>query len=810
MLKNYLLTTLRNFYREKIYALINIVGLALALSCSLILALYIRSELTYDQHFSGYKRITRVAGIYKVNDNITPVAATSWVLAGIMNSEYPQIGEFVRFQPLGRIMLRSGSKAYYWDDVLIADDNVFKVFSHKAVFGELESALADPSSIAISESFSKQYFGDRNPVGETVSTDTSQYRVSAVFKDLPDNTHFKYSALISRQRLRSFGQGDDNAKVEELFDTNVFTYLKLADGIDYAYVERLLNEFYEKFAADIGKKFNVSIRYVVQPMHKIHFDHRWRGDKPTGNLFYTYGLGAVAVFILLIACINYTNLATARAAQRAKEVGMRKVLGAGKRQLIAQFLGESFLYTLIALVLALVMAEIAEAFTDINSLLNKRDLLNLSVEPQLLVWLLLFSVVIALAAGFYPAFYLSAISPISAISSTKRSKRTGFSLRQSLIFIQFFVSIGVVACTILMSLQMHYVASKPLGFARENHLSTLIRSVDVIEKMPALRSELLRNPNVLGVAKTTFVPGSEISLRVSTVEKNDGDMENNTVSFITVEPGFIDVMGMKIVQGRNFSSRLLTDTEDSVIVNESMVRKMGWHNPLGKRIEWEGWKGRVIGVVKDFHYVSLHQPVQALVMQLYNEDFASVPSNMRTLQTRRLVINISGNDVRETMRYIEGVMTKFDTRHPFEFEFFDDSLNKMYISETNLMKLTAIFSGVCIFICCMGLFGLSALTTEQRTKEIGVRKVLGASTTQIILMLSRYQLILVVVAAVIASVVSYAVMSEWLSGFAYKAPIALWVFVASAAIVGLVAFLTIALQSSKTAQSNPINALRYE
>lgn len=811
MLKHYLLVLLRNLRREKAYALINVLGLSLALACCLVLTLYIRSELTYDRHNVDHERIFRVVNEFDTSGQSLRAAVTSRVLGPLFQRNYPQTGEFVRFQPVNRGVFRSGDTELYWDDVLIADENVFEVFTHQPIYGNLEGALEDPASIAVSETFARQHFGEGNPIGETVSTDTFEYQVTAVFADLPENSHLQYSALLSRKLLAAFGQTDDDLQARLLHSINVLTYIKAPEDMSAGHLRTLLNDFYAKEGAQHGKPINMSIDYQVQPLADVHFIGGWDFDRPTGNIFYIYGFAAVALFILLVACINYTNLAVARATKRAKEVGMRKVIGATRGQIVTQFMGESLAYSIAALLLAVVIVEMMEAFTGIPQLLGKSQLLDLAAEPGILLWLGLFALTVGLAAGAYPALYLSSISPMAALTSIRKGRGQRFSIAKALVFFQFFVSIAVVACTLMMALQMNYLASKPLGFERDARLSITVRGADLVRQIPVIRTELLRNPSVLGASESAFVPGGNIQVNALGVETRDGVMETTNLWNMGVGLEFVDVMGVQILAGRNFSEDMSSDATRSVLVNETLVRKMGWDEPIGKRIGSEAFDSRVIGVVRDIHFASLHQPVEPMMLVPFTPtDFADVPPQQRSTVSRSLIIRLAPGQIREGLAHVESVMARFDPSHPFEFRFFEDALNEMYQSESNLMKLTGIFAGICIFISCLGLFGLSAFTTEQRTKEIGVRKVMGATTLQIVLMLTRSQMLLVAAAAVLASAVSYWVIADWLTAFSYRTTIAWWVFVVATGAVGIVAFATVALQSSRTAQSNPVNALRYE
>jgi putative ABC transport system permease protein len=813
MLKHYALVLFRNLSRESGYAALNVAGLALALACCLVLGLYLRSELSYDRHFEDHERIYRIVSEFTINGRPLYSAATSPVLAPLFSRSYPQAGNVVRFQGTGRSVFRSELAALPWEEIAYADPNVFSVFSHTPIFGRLEGALDDPASMVVSESFARQHFGNANPVGETVTRDGFDHRVTAVFADLPDNTHYRYDVLLSGKRLAALGRGDDDLDPERLHSVNSLTYIKTPQGMTGGELRTLLNDFYQKTGAPTVKGENISLRYEIQPLASVHFTTGWLDERPAGNIFYVYGFAAVAVFILLVACINYTNLAVARATKRAREVGMRKVIGASRWQLLGQFVGESLFYTLAALVLAVIIVESLETFTKLPQLLGKSELLDFAAEPVILLWVLLFAVVVALAASAYPALYLAGISPLAALTSVRRGRSQRVPVAKVLLFLQFFVSIAVLACTLLMALQMNYLSSRPLGFDKDAGVSVRLRGLDLVQQIPVIRNELLSDSAVRGVSQSRFVPGGgDISIRSLKVESESGEMETSTLWDIQVDEYFVEVMGLEIASGRNFSAERQTDAARAAIVNETLVRKMGWLDPIGKQLRSDDenqW--RVIGVVRDFHFTSLHQAMEPMIIRTPQPtDYSEMTAARHSSVTRTLLVRLAPGQIRKGLDHLEAVIARFDPDNPFEYRFFTDSLQDMYESEANLMKLTGIFAGVCIFISCLGLFGLSAFTTEQRSKEIGVRKVLGASTGQIVFMLARGQMLLVAVAAVLASAVSWWVIDDWLTAFSYRTTIAWWVFVVATLVVGLVAFATVALQSSRTAQANPIKALRFE
>jgi putative ABC transport system permease protein len=717
--------------------------------------------------------------------------------------DYPEIEAYVRFQHIGRVLFQHEDDAFYWDDVYLADKNVFDVFTHKIIYGDPKTALSDPHSMAISESFARRYFGDANPIGKTISSDTVLNKITLVFDDLPENTHLKYDVLISYPRSTS--PGDEAQQNRMLFSVSDYTYLLMPKGYQAEFFQEIYRTFYARYMAPIAKE-GYSVRAWLEPLADIHLKSDIQHDRPKGNILHIYAFSAVALFILLVACINYINLATARSMKRGREVGMRKVLGATRPQLIAQFLGESIFFTLIALVIGVILVKAAFIFTPINKLLDKHQLMNLNDEPVLLLWMLGLSIAVGLISGIYPAFHLSSVQPISNLTGTTHSGKRGFRVRQTLVLIQFIISIGIIASTILMGIQMEYVTNKPLGFKKENQMIIGLRGADLIEKVPVIRNELLKDHNILAVSTTLHLPGAFVSVNSFPVENNEGVMESQSVSRMQVGEDFIKVMGIKLSKGRDFSKKLLSDEGGSVLVNETRVKRMGWVEPIGKRTAW----GRVIGVVKDFNFYSLHRQFEPLVMHTTQDDFSKMPPAARMGQFRNFIVNISGEEMSKTLKYIQDVFEEFDPKNPFEYAFLGDFFDSLYVSEHQLMKLTGIFSGICILISCLGLFGLAAFTTEQRTKEIGVRKVLGASTFQIIVMLSRNILIIVLGASIIASVIAWYAISEWLNGFAFHVGINPLVFVISAVIALAVAFGTVALQSFKAAQENPVKALRYE
>jgi putative ABC transport system permease protein len=807
MFGNFFKVTIRNLYREKIYAVINIAGLSLAIACCLILGIYLHGELTYDQHNTKYKQIYRVVGEYNINGNIERMALTSLILGEMLADEYAEVRDYVRLFDVGRrVLWRYEDTGFFWDNTAYASKNVFDYFDHDFIYGD-PNFDKNERFIAVSETFARKYFGDENPVGKTIHGALMPVKITHVFADLPKNTHFKYDLLMSDDIPFFDAPDDPNQRMQALWSPYLYNYLIMPENYDIKDFKNIIDPFYERHMKNFEERINGTWRAWLQPLADIHYNSDVGRDKPTGNKLYLYGFMAVAIFILLVACINYMNLATARATKRAKEIGMRKILGSDKTRLIIQFLVEAIIFSTISLLLGLVVVELFLKTTPINALLDNKVVLDLYNNPALLGWMLLFGLVLGLLSGIYPALYLSSVPPLSALVGRHQAGKGSIRLREILVLIQFTISVCVIACTLLMAMQMRYISNKPLGFDKENRLVVTVRTADVIEKIPTIEKELLKNSNILGASLCTDVIGDVRGLGAVMADNNDNVQERTLVNLLQVGNDYINVMGMELLAGRDFSKRLLTDVGQSFIVNETMVKNKGWEQPLGKHIQ----DGKVIGVVKDFHYNSLRTGVAPIMLERLPGP-ENIPQQDRSITIRFLIINLAGEDIFRTIEYVEDIFTEFDPKHPFEFEFLDDFLDNLYFSEQRLMKLIGIFATVCIFISCMGLFGLASFTTEQRTKEIGIRKALGATVLQIITMLARNILYLVLGGAVVASLIAYFVMDEWLMDFAYRININedTWVFLLSAAVAAAVAFMTVALQSFKTAQSNPIDALRYE
>lgn len=801
-------SSLRALYRDRLYTSVNIVGLSVGMACCLVLGLYLHSQLTYDLHHEKHEQIYRVAVEYAIEGRADAMAKSSPLLGPTLAKDHSDFSKYVRFRPFSTgeqsapQLVRHKDKAYYWRDIYLADPTVFDIFTHDVLAGDTETALTSPNSAAVSRTFAERYFAGVEAVGRTVTLESGEEKeITLVYEDLPQNSHLRYDVLLSYppsenvvSDLRDFWRSSD------------FTYLLLRQEYDARDFQVISSDIFERYMREHGDYLNGHWIAWLQPLADIHLHSGLVGDRPTANRSYLYGISAVALFILLIACINYVNLSTARATKRAHEIGMRKILGASRTSLAIQFLAESLVLSLIAMAVALFLLRLSTEVTEINQTLGISLLSYLDAVPSVYLWMVAGSLLIGVTAGLYPAYYLSSIAPLSALVSATNSAKRSVRFREVLVLLQFAISIGVTGATIVMHSQMKFLANKPLGFEREGRLVITLRGADLIQKLPVLADELSRSERVLSVTASDRLVGGAGSSTYLETEDNDGQTVNRMTQLMPVARNFLPAMGIQIVSGRNF---LPTEAPDSsIIVNEAVVRQMNWENPLGKRM---GLRGRtVIGVVRDFNYESLHSPVEPMAIYPYRTDFSNLPAERRPHLERYAILNVALEDLDQTMSFIETTMNRFDPARPFRFQFLDSIVQRQYMSEQRLVTLSTVFAVICIFLACLGQFGLTAYTTAARTKEIGIRKVLGASAFQILLLLYKRILVIATVGALVAIPLSYRTMDAWLSTFTYGVRADLGAFlVATIAMIGISA-ITIALQSLSVMRKDPVQALRYE
>jgi putative ABC transport system permease protein len=794
MIKNLLLVALRNFKRDKWYTLLNILGLTIGITFSLFLIFYIKDELSYDRHNEKAGRIYRInANIKEPDKDTMRWAVTPFPMGPALAKDYPEVEEAVRFISNGKVMYKDGDLRLYEEKVFTADSNLFRVFTHKFIEGDPQTALKDPKSMVLTRSIAKKFFGNKSCIGKTLENARGDvYKITAVIEDVPKNSHLLFTILISRSSLPA-----DFASSWGSF--GFYTYVLLKPNTSAAAFENKMLPMYDKYLASIFAQYNIKMRFGAVPITSIHL-HSDMTNEPEelGSISYIYIFSAVAFFMLLIACINYMNLTTARSARRAKEIGIRKVTGSSRIQLISQFLIESTLTAFFALLLALgLIALLLPAF---NSLSGKFISFDTLLRPGTLLILLAVILFVGLAGGSYPAFYLSKFNPVNVLKGSLSKGSSNVVLRRTLVVVQFSISMIMLICTWIVYGQLKYLRNKDLGFNKEQVLvATANSNNDIRSKILAFKNEMRMNPQVLSVSTSQAVPGNGINFNLLSIESKNGYVDKG-VDCYAVDEDYFKTLGMKIVKGRGFSG--LADTLRRIIVNENMVKEFEWgDNALGKKVKFPGDTSgnyfEVVGVLKDFNQKSLYNPIAPLIL------FYSPNNN--SIQLKLGAANIQAA--------VAGIETKWKAAFPelpFQYTFLDQDFDSQYAADQKRGKIFTAFSILTILITCLGLLGLIAFTTQQKQKEISIRKVMGANTGQLVPLITKNFILLVGLSCFIAFPVAWYFMDKWLKIFPYNTGLSAMPFILSAVTVLMITLVTVIFHTLRAALANPVKSLRTE
>jgi putative ABC transport system permease protein len=806
MLKNYFKIAWRSLLRNKAYSIINITGLAVGIACCVIISLYVKDELSYDRYHQHADKIYRVTHAYqsrqtgeKAPPPPTPEEFQVWGNAPIgpaLAADFPEIKKLVQFTSPTSVLLQYGDKRFQEENLIFMDSAVFDIFSWKLLAGDPKTALVAPNSIVLTKSVAEKYFGSRNPVGLPIKVGTElSFNVTGVMEDVPANSQFNFSGLMSMNSFRKFRP--------EIFSEwgyiDFYTYLLLDKNADIKTLEAK--------AADFVKRrypTNSSDQYTIafEPLTAAYL-HSKAGRQPgvTGSLSNVYIFSVVALFILLIACINFMNLATARSMERAKEVGVRKAVGAYQQGLIHQFLTESVVISTIAALLAIVLIVVAlPVVRDISGKpLPYGDLLSWKALPILI----LTPLVVGILSGSYPAWVLARFRPAIVLKGKFESSGKGILLRKGLVVLQFSLSIALIASTAIVFTQLNHLRSHSLGFRQDQMLVIDYgNDPDVNKKIEVIKTALSRHPAVLSVTASRAVPGEFFPNAYTRIEGVDGAMKGYDPALYEIDFDFIPAYEMKMAAGRAYSRDFPADVEHSLVINEATAKLYGYADPkaiVGKRFDQWGRQGTVIGVVKNFNYQSLHNRVEPLVLRM------APPQTLG-----RISLRIRPEQVSRTIGALEQVWNELAPHRPFLYSFLDHSFNNQYQQDLRFGEIFSAFAILTIFIACLGLFGLATYATEQRVKEIGIRKVLGASVTNIVGLLSSGFVKLVLVAFIIATPLAWWAMHQWLQSFAYRVNIQWWIFLLAGALAVVIAIFTVSYQAFKAAIMNPIRSLRAE
>ncbi len=801
MIRNYAKIAFRNLFKHKVYSFINIAGLAVGMVCCILIFMYVFYELSYDRYHKNaeniYRVITTQAGnVYQGTDRW---AVTPGLLAPTIKQDFPEVEKSTRLCWFPGIVKR-GDKSFRESGIYMVDPDFLEIFTFPLVKGNMETSLIDPYSILLTEDMAEKYFGNEDPVGNTIRIkDNIDFKVTGVLKNVPENSHFRFDFIGSFKTLYSVTQRN----IDQWNSLDYVSYITLRDKYDPADLEKKFPAFEKKYQGENGRN-----KFFLQPLTNIHLHSKLNFELSTnGDVKSLYIISAIAVFILLIACFNYMNLSTARSTTRAKEVGLRKVVGAGRKQLIWQFMGESVFFSLFAFILALLMVNLV--LPSYNSLTGKQFTFGSLISARIFSCFIGTVILVALASGSYPAMFLSSFKPVNILKGNlKTGSGRASLLRNSLVVFQFIVSSILIICSIITFKQLDFIKNKELGYEKENIIAVYSWDNNLRKNYEPLKNELLKNPNVNEITTSRNLPynirggGSG-----SDWEGKTGDKKFN-IYRAWIDYDFINFYGLDIVKGRGFSREFTGDAENAYILNETAAKKIGWDNPIGKRFK----KGVVIGVMKDFHFYPLHYEIEGLWLRLSPADISKIPpkANPYNETNGYISIKVNPDNTEETIGFLKEKFNEFSPAYPFYYYFLDDRIQGMYTVESKTGKIFNYFTMISIFIASLGLFGLASFTITQKSKEIGIRKVLGASVPGIIIRLSKEYLVKVIIAGFIAFPAAWYVMNRWLQDFAYRVDIGIGTFAVTAGLVILITILTVSFKAYNAAVANPVNSIRDE
>jgi len=810
LFKNYLLSLARNAIRDKFFTLLNLLGLAVGITATILIFLYVQDQLNFDKHNENYERIYRLEGDFFISEEQDLTAITQIPLGPTLKDEYPEIEEQTRLFPRPDFYFKHGEDTFKEDSIMLADSSIFSVFTIPFVTGDPNTALTAPFSMVISSSLAHKYFGSWDVVGESMEDlEGTTFNITGVFEDLPGNVHQRYNGLISTSTIEDMigPERFNDRSAGSYWNVQTYTYVLMAENTTPDMVISKFPEFYDKYMAELGDQINASFKLRITPLADVHFQKdelTW--DLPKGNMNYVYIMAIIAVLLIVIASINYTNLTTARATSRSKEIGIRKVGGANRSILRSQFLGESLAMAILAGLLAIVLSIlILPAF---NNLAGKEFNFTILLRPTVLIFIFGISILTGLLSGIYPATYLASFNPVSILKGNGVSSKDRGWLRKGLVIAQFIISSVMIIGAIIVAQQMGYIQKKDLGFDRDQILLLSLNDTAIINNVSAFMEEIERNPSVEGTSTSTTAPGRFFGMQVMTAEQNNGEMIEKTFNNIIVNHDYMDVMGLELKEGRFYDREFGSDLTNAFVVNEALVREMQWgDSALGKQfipgVNIQGANtpvGEIIGVVKDFNYGSLHNPVESLLLRCFdNQNF------MRTLSVR-----VAGGDMQGVIDWINEVRDSFNPAYPIQYSFLKDELDELYEEERVVFALVISFTLLIIFIAALGLLGLSSFMTVKRTRETGVRRVMGATQNQILMLFLTQFSKWVIISNILAWPLSYFVMKNWLQNFTYRIDFPFWTFIISLLLSLTIAVITVSWQSIKASRMNPAASIKVE
>jgi putative ABC transport system permease protein len=785
MIRNFFKIALRNIWKHKGYSFINIAGLAVGMASCLLIGLWVLDELSFDRFHANARDLYKVEENQHYSGRLFHVTVTPYPIAPALKAEIPEIKDSTRVVNTGTILLRRGEKAHFERQIISVDPSFLDMFSFPIVKGDAKTALATPDSLVVTRKAARKYFGDEDPIGKTLTFNNKyDFRITAVADDTPLNSSIRFDMLIPYEFMKKIGETS-----EEWDSNSIQTFVQLQPAASLPEVNKKIFGYIRTRAKESSTDLE------LMPFTRLHLHEYWGYIKTAGAIQYVYIFSIIALFVLVIACVNFMNLATARSANRAKEVGLRKVVGALRGNLIRQFFGESIVFAVLALALALILAW--AALPMFSTIAAKQIGFGTAGSGPLVLVLAGITLFTGILAGSYPALFLSSFHPVRVLKGSLASKGGAALFRKALVVFQFTLSISLIIGTLVISKQLHYMRNRPLGLDKDNIVTLFLRG-EASKSYETLRNELRKAKGVLGVTGANDLPTSIGSN--SGGSDWDGKDPNFSllISMCIVDYGFAGTMGIKLEAGHDFSTAYPGDLKSGFLVNEELQNVMKKASVVGERFDFMGVKGKIVGVIKNFHFGSLRNKVEPLAMLLNPADVSNV------------LIRISPSETPATIAAIERTWNKVIPSFPFEYKFLDDDVDQWFRSEERIGSLVRIFAALTIFVACLGLFGLASFAAEQRTREIGIRKVLGASIPRLSGLLCRQFLVLVGAAAVISWPAAYLVMRSWLGGYAYRTTLSVWVFVLAGAAALAIAMLTVGYQAVRAASSDPVKAIKYE
>ncbi len=811
MLRNYFKIAWRNLMKYRFISFINLFGLTVGITCCLLITIYIVNELSYDRYNKNADNVYRVTRSFNNSEGVVSLTLSTVAppFGYYFPTDFPEIVKMTRMLNNGTTPLKYKDKLISEPDVYFGDENLFDVFTLKILEGDPKTALKEPFSVMLSEDAAKKYFGTEDPMNKILRANNQfDVKVTGVYQKFPANSHLHPGILISFNTLKdSAVYGAENLRTN-WGNNSFFTYLLLPEHYDIKRMIARFPEFVDKrmdhkdYNGALPSKFT---KIGLQKLTDIHlYSHTDYEAEPNGDITRVYIFSIIALFILLIACINYMNLSTARSALRAREIGIRKVIGAMKKEIIFQFLSESVLIAWAAIIISLILLYFTLPW--LNQLSDQNLSMDILLKWQVLIPIISAPFIIGILSGIYPALFMSSFQPVKTLKGLLKAGRGNISFRKVLVVTQFGISIVLIITTIIVFQQLRYMQNTSLGYDKE-HLVTMPYNNFLNPAYEQFRNELLRNPNIKEVARSSRIPTGRLldEMGASTYVGDSSRPITADIKFVAGDYDFIPTYGVHVVAGRNFSRSYGTDTSN-FILNESAVSAIGWKTPqdaVGKDFKYGSTRGKVIGVMADFHFESLRNKIVPII--LCNPPVTATDSYFNNLS-----IKVSGNNVQNTLSMVGNTWRKYLPELPYQFTFLDEKFDELYKSEQRQGTIFTVFACVAIFIACLGLFGLSAFTISQRFKEIGVRRVLGANVDSIVLLLSKDFLRLVFVASIIAFPIAWYAMTHWLADFAYRVNIQWWVFMLAAVLALVVALATVSFHAVKAAIANPVKSLRSE